>query len=94
MCELCEVGKEACVKSRQPAMVMGMVCGWIRDVEERLCVGEKRSVKIRWRRRNAHCAREWRILRMWRVKICTVRTALLDVSWKGGMKRVCSFNGR
>lgn len=44
---MCEVGEEASVKCRRGGVVMGMVCEWIRDVEERLCVGEKRRVKGR-----------------------------------------------
>lgn len=72
---------------------MGMVCEWIRDVEERLCVGEKRRVKGRWRRRSVRCVWVWRTSRMWRVRICTARTVLLGVSWRGGMKSVCSFSG-
>ena len=87
------MGEEASVKSRRGGVVMGMVCEWIRDVEERLCVGEKRRVKGRWQRRSVRCVWVWRTSRMWRVRICTARTVLLGVSWRGGMKSVCSFSG-
>ena len=87
------MGEEASVKSRRGGVVMGMVCEWLRDVEERLCVGEKRRVKGRWRRRSVRCVWVWRTSRMWRARICTVRTVLLGVSWRGGMKSVCSFSG-
>ena len=90
---MCEVGEEASVKSRRGGVVMGMVCEWIRDVEERLCVGEEWRVKGRWRRRSVRCVWVWRTSRMWRVRICTARTVLLGVSWRGGMKSVCSFSG-
>lgn len=90
---MCEVGEEESVKSRRPGVVLGMVCGWIRDVEERLCVGEKRSVKNRCRRRSVRCVWVWRILRMWRVRICTARTVLFVVSWRGDMKSVCFLKG-